>query len=171
MKWLLVLAVFCVAAAYVTADTPAAAEPQCGILERVKVKRQWIEAFGESEHRLEFALHYFNDMFKKIPKMRELFTKFRGDNVYSPVFQAHAQRLFNAFGMLITSIDDMEVLKILGATVKKDMIEWGIQLSPEFIGGSRDEMLTILSEYLTYHIDWDAWQACLDTITDAVVDS
>jgi len=167
MKWLLVLAVFCVAAAYVTADTPAAAKPQCGILERVKVKRQWIEAFGESEHRLEFALHFFNDLFKTFPKAREMFTKFRGDNVYSPVFQAHAQRFLNGLGMLITSADDVEALKVLGATVKKEMVEWGI--TPEFFEPARNEMMAILSDYLTYHVDWDAWQACMDAVIGALL--
>jgi len=166
MKWLLVLAVFCVAAAYVTADTPAAATPQCGLLERVKVKRQWIEAYGESEHRLEFALHLFNNLFKTFPKAREMFTKFRGDNVYSPVFQAHAQRILNAFGMLLSSADDIEAEKVLITTVKTNLAERGIK--PEFYEAFRDELLATLPEYLEIHLDWDAWHACLDTIIEAL---
>jgi len=160
MKWLLVLAVFCVAAAYVTADTPAADKPQCGLLERVKVKRQWIEAFGESEHRLEFGLHVFNNMFKTSPKVREMFTKYRGDNVYSPVFQARAQRILNEFGMLLTTIDDMEVEKLLIASTIKDMAEQGIK--PEFYAVFRDGILETLPEFLEIHLDWDAWNACLN---------
>jgi len=168
MKWLLALAVLCLAAAYVTADAPAPAQVQCGLLERVKVKRQWIEAFGESEHRLEFALHLFNNLFKTFPKARDMFTKFRGDNVYSPIFQAHAQRILNALGMLLTSADDVEALQVLITTVKTNLAERGIK--PEFYEAFRDELLATLPEYLEIHLDWDAWHACLDKIIDALND-
>jgi len=163
MKWLLALAVLGLAALYVDADTPAAKQ-ECTLLERVKVKRQWLEAFGESEHRLEFALHLFNNLFKTFPKARDMFSKFRGDNVYSPVFQANAQRILNAFGMLLSSGDDPEALKVLISTVKTNLAERGIK--PEFYEAFRDQLLATLPEYLEIHLDWDAWHGCLDKIID-----
>jgi len=168
MKWLFALAVLGLAVAYVTADAPAPPKLECGLLERVKVKRQWIEAFGESEHRLEFALHLFNNLFKDFPKAREMFSKYRGDNVYSPEFQAHAQRILNALGMLISTGDDVEALKILIEQVKTNLAERGIK--PEFYEAFRDELLATLPEYLEIHLDWDAWHACLDKIIDALND-
>jgi len=168
MRSLLVFAVFCLVAAYVTADAPAAAKPTCGLLERVKVKRQWIEAFGESEHRLEFANHLFNNIFKDFPKAREMFSNYRGDNIYSPIFQAHAQRILNGIGMLISTSDDLEALKVLVGFVKTNLAAKGIK--PEFYEAFRDELLATLPEYLEIHLDWDAWHACLDKIIDSLND-
>jgi len=155
--------VFVAVAVAVKADAPA----ECGLLERVKVKRQWIEAFGESEHRLEFALHLFNRLFKAQPKAREMFTKYRGDNVYSPEFQAFAQRILNSIGMLISTGDDPEALKILITAVRTHLAEKGIK--PEFYETFRDHLLATLPEYLEIHLDWDAWHVCLDKIIDALV--
>jgi hemoglobin-like flavoprotein len=166
MKWFLALATISLVAVYVNADTPAAHKVECGLLERVKVKRQWIEAYGESEHRLEFGLHLFNGLFKSHPEARAMFTKFRGDNVYSPEFQAHGQRILNAIGMLLTSGDDVEALKVLVAGVKTHLAERGIQ--KEFYPEFRDALLETLPEYLEIHLDWDAWHACVDKIIDAL---
>jgi len=172
MKWLLAIALLGLAATYVNADAPEAAAdvkgPQCGLLERVKVKRQWVLAFGEAEHRLEFALHLFNNLFKTFPKAREMFTKYRGDNISSPVFQVLAQRILNALGMLISTSDDVEALKVLITAVKTSLAEKGIK--PEFYEAFRDELLATLPEYLEIHLDWDAWHACLDKIIDALND-
>jgi hemoglobin-like flavoprotein len=143
-------------------------KPTCGLLERVHVRRQWNEAFGEGEHRLEFALHLFNNLFHDFPKAREMFANFRGDNVYSPKFQAHAQRILNSLGMLIATSDDPDTLAVLLAAVKTNLAKTGIK--PEFYEAFRDELLQTLPEYFEIHLDWDAWHACLDTLIDKLND-
>jgi len=162
MKWLLAVALLGLAG--VMADQ----KQECGLLERVHVRRQWHEAFGDGEHRLEFALHLFNNLFKDFPKARDMFATYRGDNVYSPQFQAHAQRILNSLGMLIATSDDTEALKVLVNTVKTNLAKAGIK--PEFYEAFRDELLNTLPEYLEIHLDWDSWTACLNAVIDKLND-
>jgi len=162
MKWLVAVVVLGLAAC-VMGDEP---KRECGPLEKVHVKRQWEAAFGEGEHRLEFALHLFNHLFKDYPKAREMFSAYRGDNVYSPVFQAHAQRILNSLTMLIETADDPEALAVLEEQVQKNLAATGIK--PEFYDAFRDELLDTLPEYLEIHLDWDAWHACLDDIIEVL---
>jgi len=138
----------------------------CGPLQKIKLRRQWNKAFGEGKHRLEFALHVWNHFFKDYPKARDLFAKFRGDNVYSPQFQAMSQRMMATFGMIISTTDDPEANKILIANVKTDHSERGIK--PEFYDAFRDVLLETLPEYLGTHLDWDAWTDCLNLLLSAL---
>jgi len=162
MKWFVAVFVLGLAAC-VMSDEP---KRTCDPLAMLHVKRQWQQAFGDGEHRLEFALHLFNHIFKDYPKAREMISAYRGDNVHSPVFQAHAQRILNALTMLIETEDDPEALAILEDQVKKNLAATGIK--PEFYDAFRDELLDTLPEYLEIHLDWDAWHACLDAIIDVL---
>lgn len=144
------------------ADVDAHPESTCGPLQKIKVRRQWAKAFGEGSHRLEFALHFWTHFFKDYPKARDVFKDFRGDNIYSPQFQAMGQRLLSSFGMIIDTADDPEALKVMIDAVKIDHAERGVKA--EFYDAFRDELLETLPEYLGTHLDWDAWTDCLNAL-------
>jgi len=160
MKLLLLVGVLGCLAVCSLADT----EHKCGPLQKIKVRRQWAKAFGEGSERLEFAIHLWNTFFKAFPKAREMFSKYRGDNIYSPEFQASSQRILGAFGMLIETADDPEALKVLLGSVKADHLDKGIR--PEFYEALRDELLESLPKYLGHRLDWDAWNDCLTALIE-----
>jgi len=156
---LLVLVLGCLAVCSL-ADTTH----KCGPLQKIKVRRQWDKAFGEGSARLEFAIRLWHTFFKSFPKAREMFSKYRGDNIYSPEFQALSQRILGGFAMFIETADDPEALKVLLASVKVDHAEKGIK--PEFYEALRDELLEVLPKYLKNHFDYDAWQDCLTALIE-----
>ena len=160
MKLLLVVLVLGCLAACTLADR----EHKCGPLQKIKVNRQWNKAFGEGSDRLEFAIRLWKTFFKAFPKAREMFSKYRGDNIYSPEFQASSQRILGAFSMLIETADDSEALKVLLGNVKADHAEKGIR--PEFYEALRDELLEVLPKYLGSRLDYDAWYDCLTALID-----
>jgi hemoglobin-like flavoprotein len=138
----------------------------CGPLQKFKIKRQWRQAFGEGKHRLEFALHFWTRFFKGHPKDREGFKDVRGDNIYSPQFQAFGQRRLNAFGMVVDTSDDPEALKVVLEYVKAD--DKVLHIKPEFYEDTRDALMETLGEYLGSSLDWDAWIDCLNTLMAAL---
>lgn len=167
MRCLLAIVAICVVGAVsadVSSDAPAA--PTCGLLERVKVRRQWAHAFGEGEHRLDFVIAVWSNFFKAYPKARELFKNRRADNIYSVEFQAHGHRVLGALGMIIATSDDPAVVKVILDAIKTNHKEKGIKT--EYYEAFRDELLETLPEYVGRHFDYDAWHACLDTIINGV---
>jgi len=177
MKVWLVAAMLLVAAAYVSADHHGnyqaddaaddhAVPTKCGPLERIKVRRQWSQAFGEGNHRQEFANHLYSNIFKAYPKARDLVKKYRGDNIYSPEFQAFAQRTLNGLSMIIATSDDQPTLDALVADIKARNAER--KVPAEYFEHFRDEFLETLPEYLHTHLDWDAWTVCLNELIAAL---
>jgi len=138
----------------------------CGPLQKVKVKRQWAKAYGEGSHRLEFGLKFWNKFFWAMPKARELFKNFRGDNVYSPQFQAESQRRFAAFSMIVDTTDDPEALKIILTDLKAQDKASGF--TEEYNQAGMAALMETLAEYLDTHFDWDAWVDCLTALATAV---
>jgi hemoglobin-like flavoprotein len=159
MKLMLVIALLGCLAACALADEE---KLTCGPLQKIKVKRQWDKAYGEGSHRLEFALHFWNHFFKDNPAARDIFKDFRGDNIYSPEFQAYSQRMFETLTMIIDTTDDPEALKVIIAKTKENHVAAGIK--PEFYDPFRDSLLETLPEYLGTHLDWDAWTVCFDNL-------
>jgi hemoglobin-like flavoprotein len=161
MKLLWFAALFVCVALAMADDNP---HYKCGPLQKVKVRRQWDHAYGDGKHRLEFANHVFHKFFHDYPKAREMFAKFRSENIYSPEFQAMAQRLLESFSMVIDTADDPEVLKVMFQVVKVDHKEKGVK--PEFYDAFRDELMEVLAENLGTHLDWDAWMGCTNLIIE-----
>jgi hemoglobin-like flavoprotein len=88
-----------------------------------------------------------------------MFSKYRGENIYSTEFQASSQRILGAFAMLIETADDPDALRVLLGNVKADQAEMGIR--PVFYEAIRDGLLEALPKYLKNHFDQDAWMDCL----------
>jgi hemoglobin-like flavoprotein len=159
MKLLLACVVLGCVAAWAAADEE---NHTCGSLEKIKVRRQWEEAYGEGRHRLDFALHFWSRFFKDHPKARDAFKAVRGDNIYSDKFQAFSQRRLAALGMVIETTDDPEALKVMAEYAKADDKAAGV--GPEFYDDIRISLLETLAEYIGNHFDWDAWNDCLTAL-------
>lgn len=140
-------------------------KPKCGPLQKLKIKRQWDKAYGEAHHRAEFSVHLWNHFFKDHPAARDLYKKFRGDNVYHPRFQAFSSRALETLTMIIDTTDDPEALKEIIKFVKADDAEQGV--THEYYDGFLASLLETLAEYLDTHLDWDAWTACLNQLEEA----
>jgi hemoglobin-like flavoprotein len=158
MKLALVAVIFACAIGYISAD--------CSALERFKVKHQWQEAFGTGAHRIDFGIKFFNNVFKDYPGARALFTRVRGDNVYSTEFEAHAERVLSGLDMTISLLDDESAFKAQQAHLKAQHIERKIEA--KYFDVFRDELLRTLPAYLGSRLDWDAWNHCFNYITDGI---
>lgn len=158
----MVLAALVCLAACVFADSKPEDFQKCTPLQRIKVSRQWGRAYGEGRHRLDFAQHLYQNIFKNFPDARAMYAKYRGDNIYSPEFQAMTQRVLEWLTMVIDTTDDPEANKVIIAKIKTGLGERGVK--PEYFTAFRDELLETLPEYLGNHFDWDAWMGCLNAL-------
>jgi hemoglobin-like flavoprotein len=155
---LLIAVVFACMIGYISAD--------CSPLERFKVKHQWQEAFGAGAHRVEFAIKFFNNFFRHHPEGRALFTRVRGDNVYSTEFEAHAERVLSGLDMTISLLDDTSAFEAQQAHLKAQHTER--KIDNKYFDIFRDELLATLPSYLGSRLDWDAWTHCFDFITAGI---
>jgi hemoglobin-like flavoprotein len=149
---LLLAVVFSVCLAFVAADG------DCDSLERFKVKHQWSEAFGEGHHRIEFGLKVFKGLFHDHPETRGLFKRVNGDNVYSPEFAAHSQRLLAGLDIVIGLLDDQPTLTAQLGHLKNKHKDRNIK--PEYYSYLGDQILDVLPSYLGTKLDYGAWSAC-----------
>jgi hemoglobin-like flavoprotein len=138
----------------------------CDSLQRFKVKHQWAEAFGSTHQRVEFALKLWNTIFHDTPTLRGLFKRVNGDNTYSPEFEAHAQRVLGGLDMTISLLDDQSALTAQLAHLQTQHAERNIK--PDYYTAFRDELLTVLPDYLGTKLDFAAWTDCLTLITTRI---
>jgi len=138
----------------------------CGPLQKLKIKRQWRQAFGEGSKRLEFSLHFWISFFRDMPKAREMFKNFRGDNIYSPQFQAESLRRLAGFSMIVDTTDDPEALKIMLEAFKAEDKAGGF--TEEYNQAGFAALLETLAQHLGSNFDWDAWVDCLTSLATAV---
>jgi len=142
------------------------ASETCGPLERFKIKHQWSEAFGEGHHRLEFGVKLFKGLFKDYPELIETFASVGGENIYSPQFEAYAERVLAEFDILVGLLDDQETLeaqvKYLSSKVKDR------NFKPEQFQKFGRELLDVLPDYLGTRLDYEAWTSCLKNLKVAL---
>lgn len=155
----LVLAVVLLCVAYTAAD-------DCDALQRFKVKHQWAEAFGTGHHRVEFGVKVFRGFFKDHPAARTLFVNVNGANIYSPEFEAHAERVLGGLDMTIGLLDDQEALTAQLAHLKAQHKERNI--ANEYYSFFAEELLDVLPEYLGTKLDFAAWTACTKKLIAAI---
>jgi hemoglobin-like flavoprotein len=155
----LVLAVVLLCVAYTVAD-------DCDPLQRFKVKHQWAEAFGTGHHRVEFGVKVFRHFFKDHPEARKLFTRVNGANVFSPEFEAHAERVLGGLDMTIGLLDDQPALAAQLAHLKEQHKER--KIPNEFYSFFAEELLDVLPDYLGTKLDFEAWTACTKKLVAAI---
>lgn len=151
--------VLCVCLAQALAD-------ECGPLQRFKIKHQWTEAFGGTHERIDFGLKLWNSIFHDHPDMRGVFTRVHGDNVYSPQFEAHIQRVLGGLDMTISLLDDQSALDAQLAHLKVQHAER--DLKSEYYTEFTDHLLDVLPEYLGSKLDFGAWKSCMGLITSGM---
>jgi hemoglobin-like flavoprotein len=157
---LLLAVVFSVCLAFVAADG------DCDSLERFKVKHQWSEAFGEGHHRVDFGVKLFKNLFHDHPELKQYFTRVNADNIYSPEFQAHAQRLLAGLDIAIGLLDDQPALVAQLGHLKNKHKDRNIK--PEYYSYLGEELLDILPSYLGTKLDFAAWSACYKKLIAAL---
>lgn len=97
-----------------------AAASDCGPLQRLKVKSQWEKVYGGSaEIREKFGSEVWIHVFLHDPKVKELFTRVRGDNVNSHEFKVSTQGLYFLQSILIVNITSM-YYSTLSMTYRRD---------------------------------------------------
>nr|4U8U_D Chain D, Globin d Chain [Glossoscolex paulistus]4U8U_H Chain H, Globin d Chain [Glossoscolex paulistus]4U8U_L Chain L, Globin d Chain [Glossoscolex paulistus]4U8U_S Chain S, Globin d Chain [Glossoscolex paulistus]4U8U_W Chain W, Globin d Chain [Glossoscolex paulistus]4U8U_a Chain a, Globin d Chain [Glossoscolex paulistus]4U8U_h Chain h, Globin d Chain [Glossoscolex paulistus]4U8U_l Chain l, Globin d Chain [Glossoscolex paulistus]4U8U_p Chain p, Globin d Chain [Glossoscolex paulistus] len=138
----------------------------CSILELLKVKNQWREAFGEGHHRVQFGLELWKRFFDTHPEVKGLFKGVNGDNIYSPEFAAHAERVLSGLDMTIGLLDDTNAFKAQVTHLHSQHVERSI--NPEFYEHFLGALLHVLPKYLGTKLDQDAWTKCFHTIADGI---
>jgi hemoglobin-like flavoprotein len=143
-----------------------AAAADCDGLQRFKVQHQWQESFGSGHHRVEFGVKLFNKLFHDHPETRAVFERVHGDNIYSPEFKAHAERVLGGLSMTIGLLDDPEAVKAQLAHLNEQHKPRG--LKPEYFTYLGEELLDLLPEYLGSRLDYAAWKACYNKLVSAI---
>jgi hypothetical protein len=138
----------------------------CGNLQRLKVKQQWSEAFGEVRDREGFALALWKAVFNQEPAARDLFKRVKGDDVHSPEFIAHMMRVLGGLDMCISLLDDEAVLNAELSHLNAQHKERGIT-SNYFLVFKRALMQTVPAA-LGRCFDKKSWSACFDVISDGI---
>jgi len=139
----------------------------CDILQRVRLTRQWRKAYGTGSHRLELGLKIFKNLFHNHPGARALFADHHSDNIYSPEFEAYAERILNEFDIVVTLLDDPETLKAQINHIKA-------KLSAKHVTGEQltafgKNALEVIPDYIGNHFDHSAWTDCLKRLGAALV--
>nr|WKD64892.1 globin D1 [Lumbricus terrestris] len=153
------LAVFLLAfATYVSAE--------CLVTESLKVKLQWASAFGHAHERVAFGLELWRDIIDDHPEIKAPFSRVRGDNIYSPEFGAHSQRVLSGLDITISMLDTPDMLAAQLAHLKVQHVERN--LKPEFFDIFLKHLLHVLGDRLGTHFDFGAWHDCVDQIIDGI---
>nr|BAN58231.1 A2 globin chain of giant V2 hemoglobin [Lamellibrachia satsuma]BAQ25615.1 A2 globin chain of giant V2 hemoglobin [Lamellibrachia satsuma]BAU46564.1 A2 globin chain of V1 giant hemoglobin [Lamellibrachia satsuma] len=140
---------------------------ECGPLQRLKVKRQWAEAYGSGNGREEFGHFIWANVFKVAPSARDMFKRVRGDNIYTPAFRAHATRVLGGLDMCVALLDDESVLNTQLAHLASQHSSRGVS-AEQYNVVEHAVMMGVEHEIGQNVFDKDAWQACLDVITSGI---
>jgi len=155
MKLLLIVYVLGCLAALCQAER----EVKCGQLDRLKVDRQWDKAYGEGPQRIQFAIRFWKNMFKTIPSLRPILSKFRSENIYSAPFQAFSQQLFSLLTLQLQPTTDAQTMNAIQEAAKLYYDELGLPVELyETMGGV---LLETLPEFLGSRANLAAFQDCL----------
>ena len=65
-------------------------------------------------------------MYEIKPDTRRFFTRVSGDNLYSPAFQAHSQRVLGGLDMCIALLDDTDTLAAQLDHLQRQHVQRGI---------------------------------------------
>lgn len=141
---------------------------ECDPLSRLKLKSQWDAVYGmDAEKREGLGRDVWNYILNKEPKMKELFTRVRGDNVNSDEFRAHAVRVFGGFDICVSLLNDQDTLNAQLLHLHDQHDQRGIphEYFDIFIEALNNVIPNHLPEY-----DQDAWEACFNVIRNGITE-
>jgi len=157
MKTLLLLAA-CLA--YVSAD--------CGPLEALKVKSQWAVIYGsDAAGREHFAELLWDNFFDHHPEARDIFSRVRGDNIYSNEFHAHAIRVFGGLDICISLLSDTTTLNAALAHLKGQHDDRNLDAKLfDYFWDALSHAIPAYEKHI--HFDYDAWHDCYSVIRTGI---
>jgi len=144
----------------------AASAQSCNEMARIKIKTQWAQAYTEGLDREAFGQALWRTLFRIAPDARALFSRVDGDDVKSPVFNAHAQRVLGGLDMCFSLLDDVDTLTANLAHLKAQHIERGITRDNFRVFGIAMREVVPLAIGDCY--DADVWEGCFDVIADGI---
>jgi len=144
----------------------AYASADCNILERLKVKRQWSQAFGTGGARQDFGLTLWTNLFALAPEARALFSGVNGDNEFSDEFKAHSQRVLGGLDMSISLLDDEATLNAQLAHLKMQHDDRGI--AADNFDTFRFALGKALAKTLGRSFAKEAWDNCYEIIKTGI---
>jgi len=159
MKLIIAAVVLSMCVVYTTASG-------CDLLQRFKVKHQWQEAFGSGHRRIEFGVKVFRGLFRSHPETRSLFERVNGGNVFSPAFEAHAERVLSGLDVTIGLLDDPAALAAQFAHLKEKHVPRNVK--PEYYTYFGTELKEVLPSYLGTKFDYAAWSDCLVALVNKI---
>nr|QQO51918.1 extracellular globin Egb_A1c [Platynereis dumerilii] len=135
----------------------------CNTLQRTKVKYQWSIVYGATDNRQAFGTLVWRDFFGLYPD-RSLFSGVRGENIYSPEFRAHVVRVFAGFDILISLLDQEDILNSALAHYAAFHKQFPSIPFKEF----GVVLLEALAKTIPEQFDQDAWSQCYAVIVAGV---
>ncbi|KAK2142197.1 hypothetical protein LSH36_986g00013 [Paralvinella palmiformis] len=140
----------------------------CSPLKRLKLKSQWEAVYGkDSVVRENLSREIWSYILGKEPKMKELFTRVRGDNINSDEFKAHAVRVFGGFDICVSLMNDPDTLNAELQHLHDQHDQRGIP--HEYFDIFIDALNYVIPNYLE-HYDEDAWEDCFQVIKNAITE-
>lgn len=143
------------------------ADHVCGPLQRLKVKRQWAEAYGSGNKREEFGHFIWAHVFQQAPAARDMFKRVRGDNIHTSAFRAHATRVLGGLDMCIALLDEEPVLNTQLSHLAGQHSTRGVEAA-HYETFEHSVMMGIGHEIGSDVFDQDAWKPCLKVITSGI---
>lgn len=138
----------------------------CSELQKMKMKAQWAQAYNEGLGREAFGQALWRAFFHMDPGARRFFTRVRGDDVKSPQFQAHIDRVLSGLDMSISLLDDMPTFNAQLDHLQHQHIEREI---PSYYF---DEFGRVIQEVVPAAIgrcyDASAWKSCYSALADKI---
>lgn len=151
--------VFVAMLAYAAAD--------CDVLDQIKVKMQWSQAYNEGLSREAFGQAIWRAFFAQAPNARGLFDRVNGDNLLSPEFQAHSMRVLGGIDMCFSLLDDSDVFESALSHLNDQHRERGLRgeyfklLGNAIIQSARASVGTCF--------DQDVWEACFNEVSRRIL--
>nr|2D2M_B Chain B, Giant hemoglobin, A2(a5) globin chain [Oligobrachia mashikoi]2D2N_B Chain B, Giant hemoglobin, A2(a5) globin chain [Oligobrachia mashikoi]2ZFO_B Chain B, Extracellular giant hemoglobin major globin subunit A2 [Oligobrachia mashikoi]2ZS0_B Chain B, Extracellular giant hemoglobin major globin subunit A2 [Oligobrachia mashikoi]2ZS1_B Chain B, Extracellular giant hemoglobin major globin subunit A2 [Oligobrachia mashikoi]7E96_B Chain B, Extracellular giant hemoglobin major globin subuni len=139
----------------------------CTSLNRLLVKRQWAEAYGEGTNRELLGNRIWEDLFANMPDARGLFSRVNGNDIDSSEFQAHSLRVLGGLDMCVASLDDVPVLNALLARLNSQHDSRGIPAAgyPAFVASAISAVRATVG---ARSFDNDAWNSCMNQIVSGI---
>lgn len=139
----------------------------CGPLQRLKVKQQWSAAFGVGGHRGDFNTALWRSIFSQDNGARDMFDEVGGDDVTSPDFTAHAMRVSGGLDLIISVLDQDNVLNVaLGHLNEQHQPR---PVSAYHFELFKNSLMKVVPAAIGRCFDKEAWSACYDIIADGII--
>jgi hemoglobin-like flavoprotein len=142
------------------------AAADCNALNRIKLKSQWAQAYTEGLDREAFGQALWRTLFRRAPEARGLFDRVNGDDVTSPEFNAHAQRVLSGLDICFSLLDDVPTLKAQLSHLKDQHIER--QITQQNFKDFGRALREVIPAAIGRCYDEQVWSDCFETVADGI---